>query len=219
MTTAKASKTIKVILATMGVAAGIGLGLLGGKTISGADTMLDQNIDYQRKQECVQIRDNISSAESELDYRSSYTTFMYIRSGKSLLTIPIYHPAEYPNPKYSIDKLDDALELYSTNVQNQHDLPGLDARLEVIQSTLPSELDLRMYDGKDVNDSTFQEERIALNQEEDAVKQVIINYDSKVPASLKDMRNKGIIELASGAIVGLVSAGMISNWLVNDDYY
>lgn len=215
----KARKTLTISFAALGIAAGIGLGIMGGNAVSSSSALLAANLDYQREQELIQIRNDVSRAEAELDYRPAYTTIIPISNGKTTRMIPISHPAEYPNPLYSIQALDSALGMYDSDPQNQTDLPGLDARLEAISGNLPRELDLRNYSGAKVNDSTFDIERTALNNEEKGIEQVIGSYDSKVPSYLKNQKRNGILELAGGIVLGLASTVAGAYGLMQDDEY
>jgi len=216
----EAKKTIAVSLAALGVAAGIGLGILGGNAISSADKQLTDNTYYQRKQECIQIRDEVNSAESELDYRGPYTTLIPIFNGKTTTFIPVFHPANHPDPLYSIQHMDNAISYFAADAQNQVDMPGLDTRLLEIRGTLPSELDILDYNGARVDDSTFQAERTSLDEEASRIEQVIGNYDSRIPSGLKNVKTNGMLELIGGIILGLGSAGMgMYGFTQDEDYY
>jgi hypothetical protein len=212
---------IRITGAAIGLAAGLGLGLFGGKAISQADAKLGEDHSYQRMQECAVIRDDISNAESELDYRAAYTTHVPMKVGSVTIFTPIHHPANYPDPQYAIQSLDKAVADYNRNPQNSRDMAGLDSRLEIVSTKLPAELDLRQYKGSSVDDSTFQAERQALNQEAADVGQIVARYDSQVPSSLKNAKTTGIVELVGGILLGLGSAGLIVNEVTKEDgvYY
>jgi hypothetical protein len=212
----KAGQALRISIASFAVVAGLGLGSFGYGTIANADKMLADNVYFQRQLECINLKKAVDTAENELGYTGAYTTFFPLFVGKIIVMMPIVHPANHPDPLYSIQALDNAITDYGSTQQNQRDMPGLDTRLGEIKGTLPAETGLKQYNGSPVDNSTFQSQRTALKQESDTIASVIANYGSRVPSGLKNARTYGASELAGGIVLGVGSLAVMVG--VNEDF-
>lgn len=140
---------------------------------------LEQNADYRQSQRWENLAEQVDSAEHCLDYRSAW--IQPIRVGK--VTTFIHHPARYPDPlaaKGIINSIQPVLEQYAKQDFVQS--------LQHLGDRLPDQDNLRTYQGKSVDDSTFAQERTELKLMAKSLEQRAETALQRVPRELRDRK-------------------------------
>ncbi len=167
------------------------------KALSRTESELKRYPNYVRALELKDAASILKNAELKLYFRPSRTTTIngmpYMCEG-----VPITHSAEYPDAK-------DARAMIDSTLTELGDCGEVDGRLRDIRSSLPDQSDIREYRGKDVDNSTFEQERNAING---AIGEIHIAEDfymDKVPAHLKSEKNKILAKYVAYFLAGLGS--------------
>ncbi len=208
--------SVRKALMAAGAAAAIGSGIYFGTGISRAEDALMEEPAYQVVQAYKSVDRNLSSAQDELEYHSAYTMFIPVSSGKSIILIPIYHPADYPDCIDAAANLDEAVSWYHQAPESEDDYLAIELRIGSVRDSLPRENDIRTYRGENVRNRTFESQRNAIEDIREDIQARIEEYDSRVPEELKDGKTVAVTGLVLSLVAGLGLAG--AGLLSNDDY-
>ncbi len=198
----------KLILAGMILVGSTLFGVEQHKGMVDAEANLRRYPAYVEAIELRSINSRLGSAKFELKYADSYTTYTKVGD----VSVPFVHPEEYPNAAKSRD-------LISSTLEELEDRENLDDRLMEIYNSLPNQNDIRKYEGKRVNNSTFKNQRKDIEAVREEIGMLEDTYMNDVPDDLKSKKNKYILGFIVSIIAGFGSVVLGISGLEKEKYY
>lgn len=194
-------------LSAIGLTLSLSCGFSSCNELARVEERLRQNGDYVESLRLEELKSELDSSVYKLTYRSSYTTRSKV--GKHWATH--HHSARYPDPS-------DAKQILYSVADKLGDVESIEDNLREIAKELPEENNMRAVNNENVNNQTFQNQRAAIESEQNNLGLLINQHMSQVPRSLKEQKSENQNNILFSVLGGIASLILGIYCLTKRDY-
>lgn len=187
----------------LSVLALLAAGIIIKDTYSGmrkAEAELNNHPAYVRARQLGNVNRGLSYVIFDLDYTPQRTETKYHTIGDMKVPYTVVHPPIYPDCKDARIRISSALEKLG-------DTEDIDDKLREVHDSLPEQNDVKIYNNRDVDDSTFNPQIDSIQQERKRIRGLKDSLMGQLPEGIVSRRNWNAFGFITSILGGLSAVG------------